>query len=79
MTTDTITDHGDLHAEGGSRRARALPGRACPFWHGGGCVVAGLKADLATTAGLAELLLRIRDELGASSPRSYGLVPPGLR
>jgi hypothetical protein len=55
------------------------PGEPCPFWRGGGCVIAGLHADLSTTPGLSELLLRIRDDLGEREPRTYGLVPPGLR
>ena len=80
MTTDTITDTGatcTLKAAIGEHET--CPGEPCPFWRGDECAIAGLHADLGTTAGLAELLLRIRDELGARSPRSYGLVPPGLR
>lgn len=55
------------------------PGEPCPFWREDACVIAGLHADLGTTAGLPELLLRIRDDLGTPSPRLYGLLPPGLR
>ena len=80
MTTDAITDTRPtctLKAAVGEHET--CPGEPCPFWHGGRCVVAGLHADLTTTTGLSELLLHIRDDLGASSPRSYGLLPPGLR
>ena len=80
MRTETVTDTRTtctLKAAVGEHET--CPGEPCPFWRGGECVVAGLHADLATTAGLPELLLRIREDLGARSPRSYGLVPPGLR
>ena len=79
MTTDTITDTATCTLKEAVGEHERCPVELCPFWHGGACVVAGLKTDLGTTAGLAELLLLIRDELGARSPHSYGLVPPGLR
>jgi hypothetical protein len=80
MSTDTITDtRATCTLKAAVGEHEACPGEPCPFWRDGSCVVAGLHADLATTAGLSELLLRIRDDLGARSPRSYGLVPPGLR
>ena len=55
------------------------PGEPCPFWGDGACAIAGLRADLRGTEGLAELLLRLRDELGGRATSNYGLLPPGLR
>jgi hypothetical protein len=75
-----ITDNRDTCAlKAAIDEHETCPGEPCPFWRGDECVIAGLHSDLATTAGLPELLLRIREDLGARSPRSYGLVPPGLR
>ena len=80
MRTDTNTDTPApcmLKAAVGEHET--CPGESCPFWRDDACAVAGLHADLGTTVGLPELLLHIRDDLGARSPRSYGLLPPGLR
>jgi hypothetical protein len=55
------------------------PGEPCPFWGEGACAIAGLRADLRGTRGLAGLLLRLREELGVRAPDTYGLVPPVLR
>ena len=80
MTTATITDPPatcTLQTAVGVHEA--CPGERCPFWHGDACAVAGLHADLGLTAGLPELLLRIRNELGEHAPTQYGLLPPGLR
>ena len=55
------------------------PGEPCPFWGDDACAIAGLRADLRGTEGLAELLLRLRDELGGRAANNYGLLPPGLR
>lgn len=80
MRTDAITDtRATCTLKAAVGEHETCPGEPCPFWRGDGCVVAGLHADLATTAGFSELLLRIRDDLGAGSPGSYGLLPPGLR
>lgn len=59
-------------------RTSTCPREFCPLWHGGMCVVAGLRADLATTAGLPELLLGIRERLEDVSTDA-SLLPPGLR
>ena len=61
-------------------RDERCPGEACPFWADDRCSVAGLKADLACNAGLTDLLLELRDDLKAQSPRSTFRLfhPPGL-
>jgi hypothetical protein len=59
-------------------RATPCPREFCPLWHGSMCVVAGLSADLATTPGLPELLLGIRERL-ADVSTDASLLPPGLR
>jgi hypothetical protein len=57
-------------------RAETCPGAPCPFWDDDRCVVAGLRADLGTSRGLPELLLEIRNALGAGAGTSFGLLPP---
>ena len=62
-------------------RERVCPGDLCAFWSEDACVVTGLRADLASTPGLAELLLGLRERVG--EPDEVGvdrmLLPPGLR
>ena len=57
----------------------ACPGEPCPFWGEDACAIAGLRVDLGASEGLAELLLRLRDELGERASSNFGLLPPGLR
>jgi hypothetical protein len=59
-------------------RAESCPGAPCPFWDDDRCAVAGLRADLGTSPGLPEFLLRIRNELGAGGAARFGLLPPDL-
>jgi hypothetical protein len=60
-------------------RSRECPAERCSFWQDGACVVAGLRADLTATPGLAELLLSIRERLGTAPRIDHALLPPGLR
>jgi len=60
-------------------RARECPGALCPFWQDGQCVVAGLRADLLGTAGLAELLMGVRTRLDDAQRMDRALPLPGLR
>ena len=57
------------------------PRELCALWSEDGCVVTGLRSDLASTPGLAEFLLGLRERLG--EPPVVGidrvLLPPGLR
>jgi hypothetical protein len=57
-------------------RLELCPGEPCPFWEDERCVVAGLRADLGTSPGLADFLLRIRNELGADGAAQFGLNTP---
>ena len=72
-----MVEAGDCHLEAAVGRRAPCPGDPCPFWVDSRCVVAGLRADLGETPGLAELLLTIRAELGV--PYDRALIPPGLR
>jgi hypothetical protein len=57
-----ITDNRDTCAlKAAIDEHETCPGEPCPFWRGDECVIAGMHSDLATTAGLPELLLRIRE------------------
>ncbi len=48
-------------------RHETCPGDACPFWQGGVCAVAGLRADVEPRPELAELLLDLRGRLADTS------------
>jgi hypothetical protein len=62
-------------------RERECPKDLCAFWSEDACVLTGLRADLASTPGLAELLFGLRERVG--EPAEDGLdrilLPPGLR
>jgi hypothetical protein len=62
-------------------RERECPKDLCAFWSEDACVLTGLRADLASTPGLAELLFGLREHVG--EPFEVGLdrtlLPPGLR
>jgi hypothetical protein len=62
-------------------RTTECPRELCAFWSDNTCVLAGLRADLATTPGLPQLLHGMREEL--NDPREIGidrvLLPPRLR
>ena len=57
------------------------PREQCALWSEHGCVVTGLRADLGSTPGLAELLLGLRERLGDRPEAGIdrALLPPGLR
>jgi hypothetical protein len=66
--------------EGALGRSEPCPHELCPFWQDGGCVVAGARPDLKGTAGLPELLLHLRDQLGdARSALDSALLPGEYR
>ena len=62
-------------------RSEVCDPEECPFWQDGGCVVAGARADLRTTAGLPELLLLMRHRLAdaATCVLDRSLVPGEYR
>ena len=60
-------------------RSIVCPREHCSFWHDETCVVAGLRADLSSTPGLAELLCGLRERLDRASEPDRSLLPPGLR
>lgn len=56
------------------------PGATCAFWDEGGCVIAGLRGDLAAHRALARALLDLRTGLDGKRPSSTPAeLPPGLR
>ena len=62
-------------------RSEVCDPEECPFWRDGGCVVAGARPDLRTTAGLPELLLLMRHRLAdaATCALDRSLVPGEYR
>ena len=62
-------------------RERECPKDLCAFWSEDACVLTGLRADLGSTPGLAELMFGLRERVG--EPAEVGLdrflLPPGLR
>jgi hypothetical protein len=61
--------------------ARECPKELCPFWSENACIVTGLRADLPSSPGLAQLLFGVRQRLGGRPPSGidHTLIPPGLR
>ena len=60
---------------------RECPRELCAFWSEDACVLAGLRADLPSVAGLPELLFGLRERLGGRPGVGidHALIPPGLR